>query len=70
MTELLQQVITKIEQLSPDQQQLIVSRWLEELNNELLWQEKFTKTTDQQWDILADQVRNEIRQGDVIPLKD
>lgn len=68
MTELLQQVIAQIQQLSPDQQDAIASRLLAELQDEQKWEARFTATTDDQWDQMAAMVRQEIASGETVPL--
>ncbi len=68
MTELLQQVITKISKLSDEQQDAIATRLLAELEDEQAWQNCFDATTDKQWDDMATLVRQEILVGEVIPL--
>ena len=60
MTELLQQAIDQILQLPPDQQDAIASRFLLELQDKKKWQTQFDVTTDDQWDNMADMVRQEI----------
>jgi hypothetical protein len=60
MTELLQQVISEIQKLPAEQQNAIASRLMAELRDEQRWTEQFESTTDEQWDRLADLVRQEI----------
>ncbi len=68
MTELLEKVITELKKLPPDQQDAIASRWMDELKDEQQWTEQFNSTTDEQWDQLADLVRQEITNDETIPL--
>ncbi len=68
MTELLQQVISEIQKLPADQQNAIASRLMAELKDEQRWTEQFESTTDEQWDRLAEMVRQEIAGGDTAPL--
>ncbi|MGB5768942.1 MAG: hypothetical protein WBM32_03595 [Crocosphaera sp.] len=68
MTELLQKVITELKKLPPDQQDAIASRLMDELKDEQQWTEQFESTTNEQWDQLADIVRQEITNGETIPL--
>jgi hypothetical protein len=68
MTELLQQVISEIQKLPADRQDAIASRLMEELKDEQRWTEQFESTTDEQWDRLADMVRQEIAGGDTVSL--
>jgi hypothetical protein len=68
MTELLQQVISEIQKLPADQQDAIASRLMAELKDEQRWTEQFESTTDDQWDRLADLVRQEIVSGNTSPL--
>ncbi|AFY83563.1 hypothetical protein [Oscillatoria acuminata] len=50
MTELLQQAISQIQQLPPDQQDAIAARFLAQLQDEQKWETRFATTTDDQWD--------------------
>lgn len=68
MTELLQQAIAQIQKLPPDQQDAIAARFLAELQDEQKWETRFAATTDDQWDRMADMVRQEIAAGETVPL--
>jgi hypothetical protein len=68
MTKLLQQVISEIQKLPADQQDAIALRLMAELKDEQRWTEQFESTTDEQWDRLADMVRQEIAGGDTVSL--
>ncbi|PAX47083.1 hypothetical protein [Brunnivagina elsteri] len=68
MTELLQQAIAQIQQLPPDQQDAIASRFLAELEDEQKWESRFASTTDEQWDQMAAMVRQEIASGQTAAL--
>lgn len=70
MTELLQRVIAEIEKLSEDEQDAIATRLLTELEDEQAWKARFEATTNNQWDRLAEMVRQEIAAGDITPLAD
>ncbi|MEC4819964.1 MAG: hypothetical protein SAK29_42850, partial [Scytonema sp. PMC 1069.18] len=66
MTELLQRVIKEIQKLPADQQDAIASRLMAELKDEQTWTQQFESTTDEQWDRLADMVRQEIANGETV----
>jgi hypothetical protein len=68
MTELLERVISEIQKLSAEQQDAIASRLMAELKDEQKWAAQFESTTDEQWDRLADLVRQEIASGDTVSL--
>lgn len=68
MTELLQQVISEIQKLPADQQDAIASRLMTELKDEQRWTQQFKSTTNEQWNRLADMVRQEIESGDTFLL--
>jgi hypothetical protein len=68
MTQLLQQVIAEIEKLPEDEQDAIAARLLAELEDEKKWKSRFDSTTDDQWDRMAEMVRQEIAAGDITPL--
>jgi hypothetical protein len=68
MTELLQQAISQIQQLPPDQQDAIASRFLAEYQDEQQWEARFAETSDDQWDQMAAMVRQEIASGETASL--
>jgi hypothetical protein len=68
MTELLQQAIAELEKLPEEWQNAIAERLLFELADEQAWAASFKATTDEQWDRLADRVRQQIIAGDTEPL--
>lgn len=68
MTELLQQAITQIQKLPPDQQDAIAARFLAEFQDEQKWETRFAATTEEQWDQMAAMVRQEIAKGETMPL--
>jgi hypothetical protein len=68
MTELLQQAIAQIEKLPADQQDAIAARFLAESQDEQKWETSFAATTDDQWDRMAAMVRQEIANGETVPL--
>ncbi|MBE9044987.1 hypothetical protein IQ255_11325 [Pleurocapsales cyanobacterium LEGE 10410] len=70
MTKLLRQAISEIEKLSPEQQDAIASRLLEELQDEQKWSTRFNSTTDEQWDRMAEMVRQEINDDETVLLDD
>jgi hypothetical protein len=68
MTELLQRAIAEIEKLPAERQDAIAARFLAEMADEHAWETSFGKTTDEQWDRMAEAVRHEIAAGAVVPL--
>lgn len=70
MTELLEIAIAKLKTLPADEQDAIAARLLAEMEDEQKWKVRFEATTDEQWDRLAEMVRQEIAAGDVSPLAD
>jgi hypothetical protein len=70
MTKLLQQAISQIQQLPPEQQDAIASRFLDELQDEQKWESRYTATTEDQWDQMAAIVRQEIATGETAPLSE
>lgn len=70
MTELLQQAIAQIQELPPEQQDAIASRFLAELQDEQKWEARFMATTDDQWDQMAAMVRQEIARREIAPLNE
>jgi ribosome assembly protein YihI (activator of Der GTPase) len=70
MTELLERVIAQLKALPADEQDAIAARLLAELEDEQTWKAQFESTTDDQWDRIAEMVRQEIAVGDITPLAD
>lgn len=70
MTKLLQQAISQIQQLPPEQQDAIASRFLDELQDEQKWEARFAATTDDQWGHMAAMVRQEIAMDETTPLSE
>ena len=70
MTELLQRALTEIEKLPADAQDAMAKRILADLADEQAWTERFEVTSAEQWNRLAEMARQEIAQGDTVPLGD
>lgn len=68
MTELLERAIAQLKALPADEQDAIAARLLAEMEDERLWKAQFDSTTDDQWDLMAEMVRQEIAAGDITPL--
>jgi hypothetical protein len=68
MTELLERAIAQLKTLPADEQDAIAARLLAEMEDEQTWKAEFESTTDDQWDRMAEMVRQEIAAGDVTPL--
>jgi hypothetical protein len=63
MTGLLKKAIAEAEKSPPEVQDAIANLILAELEDEEAWRLAFEKTTDKQWDRMADKVREEIDSG-------
>lgn len=70
MTELLERAITAVKKLPSEVHAAIAARLLSEVDDEQVWNIRFTTTIDAQWDFLADKVRRNIAAREVIPLDD
>lgn len=68
MTELVERVIAQLKTLPVDEQDAIAARLLAEMEDEQAWKTQFESTTDDQWDRMAEMVRQEIAAGDTTPL--
>jgi ribosome assembly protein YihI (activator of Der GTPase) len=60
MTKLLERVIAQLKTLPDDEQDAIATRLLAELEDDQVWKAQFESTTDDQWDRIAEIVRQEI----------
>lgn len=63
MTQLLQTAINKLKKLPKKEQDAFALRILEEIEADVKWDERFARTTDEQWKDLIDQVDKEIDAG-------
>jgi hypothetical protein len=70
MTKLLEQAVAEIEKLPEDAQDAIAARLLADLADENAWADRFSATTEAQWERMAALVRQEIGAEDAIPLDD
>lgn len=68
MTELLERAIAQLKTLPADEQDAIAARLLAELEDEQVWKARFESTTDDQWDRIAEMLRQEIADGEITPL--
>lgn len=62
--------IKKVETLSYEVQDAIAARLIPDFEDKLASQDRFAATTDEQWDKLADMVRQDIADGDTMSLDD
>jgi hypothetical protein len=60
MTELLEKAIAQLKTLTDEEQDVIAARLLAEMEDEQQWKTQFDTTTDDQWDRMAEMVRQEI----------
>ncbi len=60
MTELLERVIAQLKALPDEEQDAIAARLLAEMEDKQAWKAQFESTTDDQWDGMAEMVRQEI----------
>jgi hypothetical protein len=70
MTELLERAIAQLKTLPVQEQDAIAKRLLAEMEDEQAWKAKFESTTDEQWDRIAEMVRQDIAIGEIAPLAD
>lgn len=68
MTTLLQRAVAEAEKLPIEDQDAIASRWLAEVEDERQWAARFAATTDDQWDRMVAQVRQEVATAGTRPL--
>jgi hypothetical protein len=70
MTELLERAIAQLKTLPSNEQDSLVAILLAEMESERIWKDKFESTIDDQWQRMADMVRQEIAAGDTTSLAD
>lgn len=70
MTHLLEKAFAEAKKLAPEEQDALAERILADLRDEETWNRSFEQTTDDQWDRMADLVRNQIDSGETKDLDD
>jgi hypothetical protein len=70
MTELLERAIDQLKTLPTNEQDSLAAVLLAEMESERIWKDKFESTTDDQWQRMADMVRQEIAAGETTPIAD
>lgn len=70
MTHLLEKAFAEAKKLAPEEQDALAERILADLRDEETWDRSFEQTTDDQWDRMADLVRNQIDSGETKDLDD
>ena len=68
MTDLLERAFAEIQKFPAEVQDAIAVRILDDLADERRWDALFSATSDEQWDRMAEMVRQDIQAGDVAPL--
>lgn len=68
MTKLMEELVARAQQLPAERQDEFAALMLDELDGDQAWEASFAKTTDEQWQKLADRVRQQIREGKGVPL--
>ena len=68
MTRLLEEAFGEAQKLPPEDQDALAQRILDNLRDDRAWDNAFERTTDEQWDRMAESVRSEIASGDTEPL--
>ena len=70
MTQLLEKAFHEARKLPDDVQNALARHILDGLRSEWCWTEAFDRTTNEQWDTMAERVRGEIASGEIDPLTD
>jgi len=68
MIELLERAITAVKMLPSEIQDAIATRLLSEIADEQTWNIRFMTTTNDQWDCLANKVKQSIATGQTMSL--
>ncbi len=70
MNSLLRQALTEAEKLPVEDQDAIASRLLAEVEDERGWAARFADTTDDQWDRIVADVRQDVATRGVRPIEE
>jgi hypothetical protein len=65
ITELLERAIAQLKTLPSNEQDSLAAILLADMESERIWKDKFESTTDDQWQCMADMVRQEISNSNV-----
>lgn len=68
MTELMQQFIERLREIPEEQQDKYAATYLKELEDDQRWEELFACTTEEQWETLIEEAREEVEEGQTVPL--
>ncbi len=69
MMTLLEQLLEKTSQLPSEEQEALARRWLQELEDEHIWEGKLTATSDEAWGKMAARIERAIENGGSEPLE-
>jgi len=70
MTRLLEQLVAELQKLPQQTQDAVAARLLADVMDERAWMERFSSTSDAQWEGMAALARREICSGETTPLED
>jgi hypothetical protein len=68
MTDLMQRLVERLQELPEDEQDRYAAVYLAELDDDARWERLFRETTEAQWAKLAEQAR--AQEDDTVPLAD
>jgi len=68
MTKLMQQFIERLQEIPENKQDEYAAVYLKELEDDQRWEELFARTTEEQWEKLVKEAREEVEKGETLPL--
>lgn len=68
MTQMMKTLIAKLEELPEEEQDRYAAVYLAELEDDRRWEELFARTTEEQWEKLAQEARTELARGESVAL--
>lgn len=68
MTKLMQQFIERLREIPEEEQDKYAATYLKELEDDQRWEELFARTSEEQWEKLIEEAREEVEEGETVPL--
>ena len=68
MTTLMKTLIERLREIPEEEQDKYAATFLEELEEDQRWEELFAHTTEEQWETLVEEVREDVEEKKTVPL--
>jgi methylase of polypeptide subunit release factors len=68
MTSLMKKFIERLQEIPEEEQDKYAATYLQELEDDQRWEELFARTTEEQWKKLVEKAREDVKEGESVPL--